>query len=355
MHQSLLFFIALGIMLTAEPVRSARMISVKGNRFINTLGQTVILQGFSHSGTEFACLHGQIFDGQVDNAAIAAMKTWNVNLVRLPLNEDCWLAINGVPPTASGGPYQAAIIDYIDRLWAHGIYTIVDLHWTAPGTAQATGQQPMPDSDHAPAFWMSVAAVLKCRTYVIFDVFNEPYPDRVGGGSSPAAWTCWRDGGTCAGINFHVAGMQSLVDAVRSTGAQNIIILGGLNYANDLTQWLKYRPTDPLSNVAASTHIYNFNQCISTGCWDATFSPILAAGIPVMIGEFGENDCGGSFVKTLVPWYVKHNVSHSAWTWNTWNCSSGPALISDYKGTCTGYGCPVRTHFLAFPLTPTPK
>lgn len=39
--------------------------------------------------------------------------------------------------------------------------------------------------------------------------------------------------------------MQTLVDAVRKTGADNVIMLGGLDYANDLTGWLKYKPKDP--------------------------------------------------------------------------------------------------------------
>jgi endoglucanase len=41
--------------------------------------------------------------------------------------------------------------------------------------------------------------------------------------------------------------MQTLVNAVRSTSANNVIMLGGLEYANDLTQWLQYEPTGPTS------------------------------------------------------------------------------------------------------------
>jgi len=39
--------------------------------------------------------------------------------------------------------------------------------------------------------------------------------------------------------------MQELVNTIRITGANNIIMLGGLQYSNSLVQWLKYKPDDP--------------------------------------------------------------------------------------------------------------
>ena len=38
--------------------------------------------------------------------------------------------------------------------------------------------------------------------------------------------------------------MQALVNAVRSTGASNVIMTGGLTWTNDLTQWLTYEPVE---------------------------------------------------------------------------------------------------------------
>ena len=46
-------------------------------------------------------------DGPTDAASIAAMKAWHINAVRVPLNEDCWLGINGVKPQYGGAPYRA--------------------------------------------------------------------------------------------------------------------------------------------------------------------------------------------------------------------------------------------------------
>ncbi|MFF3818533.1 cellulase family glycosylhydrolase [Streptomyces bluensis] len=86
---------------------------------------------------------------------------------------------------------------------------------------------------------------------VVFDLFNEPCPDRATS-TATQAWTCWRDGGTCPGLAYEVAGMQDLIDAVRGTGAKNVILAGGLAYSNDLSQWPTYRPNDPTGNLAAA-------------------------------------------------------------------------------------------------------
>ena len=61
------------------------------------------LLGVNRSGAEYACVEeGKIFDGPTDWASIKAMKSWKINAVRVPLNESCWLGINGVEPSLSG-------------------------------------------------------------------------------------------------------------------------------------------------------------------------------------------------------------------------------------------------------------
>src|SRR5262249_2028508 len=146
--------------------------------------------------------------------SVQTMAAWKINAVRVPLNEDCWLAINGINSAYSGATYQQAIVNYVNLLNSNGLIAIVELHWSAPGTTQATGQNPMPDSDHSPAFGQSVANTLKSNSWVMFDLFNEPYPDN--NSDTAAGWTCWKNGGTCSGVSYQVAGMQTLVTTVRN-------------------------------------------------------------------------------------------------------------------------------------------
>jgi endoglucanase len=92
---------------------------------------------------------------------VHAIAAWHTNIVRVPLNEDCWLGINGAAPAYSGANYQAAIVNYVNLLHANGLYAILDLHWSAPGAQQATGLQAMVDADHGLAFWSSMATTFK--------------------------------------------------------------------------------------------------------------------------------------------------------------------------------------------------
>ena len=305
----------------------------------------MLLHGADRSGTEYACIEGWgIFDGPSSAASVAAIAAWHANAVRIPLNEDCWLGINGAPAAYSGSAYQAAIVNYVKLLNNDGLYAILDLQWTAPGTTQATGQEPMPDQDHSPAFWTSVASTFKNTPAAIFDLFNEPYPDN--NSDTTAAWTCWKLGGSCAGVPYQVAGMQELVTTVRSTGATNVIMLGGVEYANALDQWAKYEPSDPASQLAASFHTYNYTGCITRSCWNASLKGI--GGAPMITGEIGENDGAASYIGNFMGWADAHGVSYLGWTWNTWGCGASISLITSYTGTpCPVYGSSFKHHLVA--------
>jgi endoglucanase len=325
---------------------AAPALKVAGNKLVNPSGQTVKLYGINRSGGEFACIQGNGFwDGPMDQASITAMRTWKVRVVRVPLNEECWLGTADVPAAYGGAAYQNQVKAYVNLLVQNGITPIVEMHWNyglytgnsaGCSDVKATCQKPMPDAQYAPSFWTGVATAFKGNDAVILDLFNEPYPERATGDET-SGWRCWRDGGTCAGINYQVAGFQSLVNTVRATGATNVIMIGGLAYSNNLSQWLTYKPADPLNNLAAFAHIYNFNTCANTSCWDSQIAT-TAAQVPVTLTEIGENDCAHGFVDGLMNWADRNNIGYLGWTWNTWDCSSGPSLISDYNGTATNYG-----------------
>jgi endoglucanase len=340
---------------------AAPQLHVSGNHLVSTGADglspaaTVSLHGVNRSGAEFACVQGNgIFDGPVDDTATQAIADWGANAVRVPLNEDCWLGINGVDQQYSGDAYRQAIEGYVSTLESHGLNPILEMHWS-DGTwtgndshcadAGADCQKPMPDAANAPAFWQSLGQTFGSDDAVVFDLFNEPYPNNLTVMDYEQSWKCWRDGGdACTGLTYQAAGMQDLVDAVRGTGAGNVILVGGNSYANDLSEWLTYEPTDPDDNLGASWHSYNFNYCADESCWDQQVAPVAAA-VPLVATEIGENDCGHSYVDTLMPWLDSNGAAgFLAWTWNTWDCSSGPSLISDYNGTPTAYGEGVRAY-----------
>ena len=207
---------------------------VVGNQLQDGSGHVIVPHGVNHMGGEYSCISsgGHTFDGPVDQTGISAMLTWGITIVRIPLNEDCWLGINGQPSDGTtAAQYRQDVMNYVNLLNANGIIAILDLHWTAPGTQIASGQLPMPDANHAPAFWTSVATTFKGNSSVIFDLYNEPYPGF--NNATTTGWSCWLNGSSaaqsipCSDIGFAVAGMQSLVNAVRATGSTTPLMLGG--------------------------------------------------------------------------------------------------------------------------------
>ncbi|HUZ89965.1 MAG TPA: cellulase family glycosylhydrolase [Candidatus Acidoferrales bacterium] len=348
--------------LTAVPVSAQDVLAVRvsGNQLVDGRGTRLVLHGYDISATEFACDQGNsapygwsIFGGPNDSAAVmTAMAAWKGNVVRVPLNEDCWLGINGVKPAFGGATYRSQIVGYVQALHQHGFYVVLDLHWSAPGSAPAQAQQPMPDLDHSPAFWYSVASTFKSDPAVLFDLYNEPY---VYGSflqrATQNSWACWLDG--CAftkfvsgkggaafttTYNWTAVGMQQLVDKIRSSGATQPIMVGGLDWANDLSGWLAHRPRDPDHQLVASWHSYPGQGCSVQTCWDQVIVPI-ASSVPVVVGETGDRVCkAAAFDPVFLPWADAHGISYLGWTWNPWsNCSD--VLVKDWKGTPTSnYG-----------------
>ncbi|NGY63179.1 cellulase family glycosylhydrolase [Lentzea sp. NEAU-D13] len=333
----------------------APALRVSGNKLVTAAGETYRLLGVNRASGEFACVQGKgMWDsGPVDKASVDAMKAWNIRAVRIPLNEDCWLGLSGSP---SGAAYQQAVKDYVNVLVAGGVNPILDLHWThgqytgnisACSDVNATCQKPMPSMQHTPTFWTQVATAFKGNNAVVFDLFNEPWPDASNNWSDmAAAWRCLRDGGTCTGIEYQVAGMQDLLDAVRATGATNVVMTGGLTWTNDLSQWLAYKPNDPTGNLMASWHSYNFNGCVTVSCWDSQIGAV-AAQVPVHAGEIGQDTCAHDYIDQVMTWLDSRRLGYTAWTWNPWGCSGGNVLIEDYNGTPTKtFGEGFRAHLL---------
>ena len=374
-------------------------IAIQGNHFVNGAGQTIRLLGVDHPSSEYACVDGFGYnDGHQDDADAAAVASWNANAVRVPLNEDCWLGINGQPNSSQGPPqpltaagYQQAVEDYVKALNAHGLYAILDLHWTAPGNQVALEQQPMPDMDHSPAFWTSVATAFKSNPAVVFDLFNEPYdptdprsgddanpsdavtwgcwesgtkPDVVGGGAPPVPCStqAYDDNGNPT-TRYQIAGMQTLLTDIRNTGATQPIMTGGLDYANDLSQWADHAPDDPLNQEAASFHNYMGKSCDNADCWNSTIAPVTA-NVPVVTGEFDEDNftepkCAvqtpSTFDTDYMNWADQHGVGYLAWGWWVLTQSEKDAagcsafyLLSNYDGTpAAPNGTTLHDHLLS--------
>ncbi|MFN8159999.1 MAG: cellulase family glycosylhydrolase [Solirubrobacterales bacterium] len=321
--------------------------TVEGNRLVDGSGRAVRLLGVNRSGAEYACVQGYgFFDGPTDRASIVAMKSWRINAVRVPLNPQCWLGSATVKPALRGPRYRAAISGYVSRLERAGLWVILDMHLAGAGDNRANRILRMPDADHAPAFWRSVASHFRSDHHLLFDLYNEPHD---------VGWRCWLHGCRIPGYadpqghvdSYRAAGMQDLVDAVRSAGATQPLMLGGLDWARSLRGWLAHRPRDPLHHLAASEHNYGGLAPCGRRCRSAIAAS--ARRVPVVVGELGETDCRHGYIDRFMPWADSHGISYLGWTWNatapgSWTCRGGPALIDTFGGVPTAFGRGFRDH-----------
>jgi endoglucanase len=318
---------------------------VVGNQLRDASGAAVQLHGVNKSGPEYACVQGWgIWDGPSDDASVAAMDAWNINSVRIPLNEQCWLGINGVDARYGGANYRNAIMDFVSLLHAHGIYAELSLMWAAPGGLDATYQPEAPNADHSPALWASLAAAFKDDPDVILAPWGEPTVDA----------DCLLNGGCQANFDsstYTTAGMQQAVDVMREAGYRGVISIPGIEYANNMSQWLSHEPDDPLGQLIAEAHLYGKNSCDTVACLDETYAPV-AAQVPLILGETGEtyddSDTGTTYIARFLNWADAHGVGYEAWTWTVWGTIG--SLISDDDGTPNGnYGGYVKAHYLTRP------
>jgi endoglucanase len=364
-------------------------VRVSKNRLVDLTGKRLGLQGVNRPGTEYRCTWaeggGFVTDSngsdgtRLDYApeVAAALATWNapgstakaINLVRIPLNEACWLGINGVNPAYSGPSYQQFVRDEVAAHSARGIATILDLHWSAPGEHPATHQDVAPNVNHSVSFWREVATSFRGDRSVMFDLFNEPrlscFTDACDDYDTRVSYegACYRDGcryhyspgdqveGRTSG-SFDIAGTQQLVDTIRDTGARNVIVVEGFAYANSLHQWVRFRPDDPLHQLAAELHTYpsSGTSVDDVERLDAMLeTDDLNDRYPIILGEFGEPICpddpGTGFTERTLDWATERRYPFVAWGWDSGEGCQGPSLVThNDTGATTPHGTIVRDH-----------
>lgn len=342
---------------------SALSVRVSGSHLVDQKGKKLRLIGVNRSGSEYSCSgddgqggHGYgFFQGPVNDRAIKAMKKWRINAVALPLNEACWLGgYAGLNPDYSGEPYRQAIAGYVSRLNSHGIYVVLRLSGSgtgenAYGAVPGDSEAPMADADHSLAFWSSVAATFAGNEAAIFHAYDEPHK---------LSWDCVLNGCTVDADGsegepifgtYEAVGHQAIVDAIRSAGATQPIVVSGIDFAGSLDQWEQFIPTDPLGSLVVGWNSFDYSGNFPSSKGDLK---ALAHGHPVLVGGFGDTDCDSDYSTKLMRFADGQGISYLAWTWNTeadyGGCSNallGKKLSDYYSAKPSGFGKGVRKHF----------
>ncbi len=302
---------------------------VVGNQIVNTDDQPVWLQGANIVSLEWSAGGERVL-----KSALVAVEDWKANTIRLPVKEEYWFG-KTAGQKDGGAAYRQLIEQVITLVANRGAYVVLDLHrFRAP-------------KDEHVAFWKDAAKTYKNHPAVLFDLFNEPHG---------ISWEVWRNGGfvdekpqpanadenASATKGFQSPGMQRMVEAVRETGARNIVIAGGLDWAYDLSGIAHgFALTEPGGNgIVYSTHIYPWKR-------DWAGKVLLVADKhPIFVGEVGADIKKMSFIPaeaqedaaTWVPEMLGLIQKHKLhWTGFSFHPKASPVMITGWDYTPTPF------------------
>jgi len=294
--------------LHAEPPE----LKTQGNQIVvKATGERVRLVGVNFTGLEQDAGYDRSFLNSLD----VLSGTWKGNIIRLAVSDSLWFQSNATAQAA----YRSKVDGIITRAGELNIYVILDLH---------KYKQPKPA---ATTFWTDAANTYKTKKHVLFGLLNEPHS---------ISWPVWRDG------NADGPGMQDLLETVRAQGADNIVLVGGLDYAYDLRGIMPgydnlpngYALTDTATGngVVYDSHVYPWKDYIQLRTGNASLY------YPFLLGEFGHPsgttatgqpdsfEAYPTWMPRMMDWINTNNFH-----WVGWNFSDGsdPAMLSDWSYT----------------------
>lgn len=303
---------------------------VKGNQIIDASGRSLILHG-THIQSQFNTGpwgNSAKITNALNPSIFNVIRSWNMNALRIPVAAYMYQMPN----------YMNLLDTIVQQANQAGLYVILANF----EDAQAGGGSGVLDQQGL-AFWQFAAAHYKNNPMVMFDLINEPhYPD----------WGTWLNG------NGNVVGLQTVVNAVRATGARQIIIAewnedGADGFATIGTNVIN----DP--NIVYSMHtylaaLYHSLERTPQG-WDSVFGN-FSSSHPMYIGEWAflpnarypvfcqsiTPDQATQLVNTFLDYMQQKGINWTAWSFtpshlildtatftpttltSSWCCGQGP-------------------------------
>ncbi len=281
-------------------------ISVNGNRFVNSLGDTILFRGVSISDPD-KIEH----QGAWKKDLFVELKRLGVMLVRIPVHPIAWR--ERTPQN-----YLKLLDQAVDWCTEESLY--VDIDWHSIGNLEeGLFQDPMyyTTKEETFNFWRTIASHFTGNnTVACLELFNEPtdFYGKLGN----VSWDKWKV------IN------EELIKLIRSYGNQSVPLVAGFDWAYDLTP-LHLAPIDA-QGIAYVTHPYPNKRTLPyVPKWDEDFG--FAAGkYPVIATEIGFG-YGGlqknlDYGKTIMKYFEERHISWLCWVFDPeW----GPPMITSWK------------------------
>ncbi|MDD6483081.1 MAG: cellulase family glycosylhydrolase [Clostridiales bacterium] len=303
---------------------------VEGRYIVNAEGERVRLMGANIPDLQWATGG----DNDLNRRLGILLDQWNANCVRLCVHSKFWFGQEWYQ-NGNYSDYRRKVDDIIQQVTSRGKYVILNLHEFYAIT------------DQNKRFWEDAVQIYKNNPGVIFGLLNEPHD---------ISWDQWKNGGTLQTSDAYgektikIWGHQQILDMIRSFGARNIVIAGGLDWAyylngiEDGYDGLEhgYRLEEPKgmegNGIIYDTHIYPMKP---------EYNPVEKAldcvvdDVPILVGEYGH------WGERLFDWYdnyiceyphvwmneihdyiERNELNYTCWSFHI---GANPAMFIDYE------------------------
>lgn len=291
-----------------------------GNRILRADQMTpVLLRGVNRSGLEYSEPNegGFLSAARITQDEIREIVVgWHANILRIPFNQDWCLNGRGLH---SAEEYLTSLDQVIAWTAELGAYTILDLQWLDADTVYGTTMHPKQGraANHVPPtpdavsieLWRTLAARYRDESAVIFDLLNEPH-DALEDDPHPLNLV-GSDGNIAPSNETRLTAREwskwatLLEDGVREIKPDGIIIVGGVDWAFDLSGVAVNAP-----NLVYSTHIYSNRRRKD---WSKALG--RHREIPIFVGEWGGTEQDLEFGASLASEMRSLGLGWTAWSW----------------------------------------
>ncbi|MEI9947393.1 MAG: glycoside hydrolase family 5 protein [Chitinophagaceae bacterium] len=318
--KKLTFLLTLLTAVSIISIAQVKRIKVKGNKFINDSGDTLIFRGLNTSDPDKLAN-----EGHWNKEYFTEIKNWGANIVRFPVHPTAW--------RKRGQQDYIKILDEGVALAKEiGAYVIIDWHSIGNLRSQLY-QSPNYETTQKETFefWRTMAQHYKNEpTVAFFELFNEPtvYNGQLG----TCTWAQWKE--LC----------EEMITIIRAHGCPAIPLVAGFNWAYNLTEVA----ADPINKegIGYVSHPYPMKRSKPwEGQWTKDWG-YVAEKYPLLLTEIGfsgADDRGAhvpvisdeSYGDAITKYTTAKGISYVVWVFDPrW----APPLFEDWNFTPTRQG-----------------
>jgi len=259
--------LALCVVATAGAADAVGSVTVEGSRFYRdgapwvaegvTLVGLVSPAGLVANKATYAAARKSFGPGMLGQA-----KRFGADLVRFQVSQ------TGLDPKSKGydAHYRDEVASAVTLARKSGLNVIVSMQWQGVSGKREAG---MPSAATLRA-WNAILGGFAKDKGVLLEIFNEPELR----GIRPNDWAEWQDS------------MQPLIDGLRAAGSQNVLLVGGAQFARSFIGAPSL--SDPLGELGYAVHPYLGEHNQTRGQWEKKFGA-FASKHPVMATEFNSS------------------------------------------------------------------